>query len=82
MLISNSSPEVETITTNKGKQGVNFSVDEDKLLVSAWLNTSLDLVHGNELKQETSVKKFGNTFAIMVQLAPHALLSPYQVEGN
>ena len=53
MLISNSSPEVKTITTNKEKRGVNFSVNEDKLLVSAWLNTSLDLVHGNEMKQET-----------------------------
>ena len=50
MFVSNSSPKVETITTNKGKQGVNFSVDEDKLLVSAWLNTSLDPMLGNELK--------------------------------
>ena len=31
MLVSNSSPEIEIITTNKGKRGVNFSVDEDKL---------------------------------------------------
>ena len=50
MFVSNSSPKVETITTNKGIQGVNFSVDEDKLLVSAWLNTSLDPMLGNELK--------------------------------
>ena len=50
MFVSNSSPKVETITTNKGKQGVNFSVDEDKLLVLAWLNTSLDPMLGNELK--------------------------------
>ena len=62
MLISNSSLEVENITTNKGKQGVNFSVDEDKLLVLAWLNTSLDPMHGNELKQETFHQKFWQYF--------------------
>ena len=62
MLISNSSPEIETITTNKGKRGVNFSVDEDKLLVLAWLNTSLDPTHGNELKQETFRQKIWQYF--------------------
>ena len=62
MLISNSSLEVENITTNKGKWGINFSVDEDKLLVSAWLNTSLDPTHGNELKQETFRQKIWQYF--------------------
>lgn len=33
--------------TKKSRSG-NFSKEEDNLLISAWLNTSLDAVHGNE----------------------------------
>ena len=48
-----SSPEVEITTSNKpSRRGTNFSVEEDNILVSASLNTSIDAVHGNELKQE------------------------------
>ena len=48
-----SSPEVEITTSTKPpRRGTNFSVDEDNILVSGWLNTSIDAVHGNELKQE------------------------------
>ena len=72
MLISNSSPEIETITTNKGKRGVNFSVDEDKLLVLAWLNTSLDPTHGNELKQ-------GNHNAASATRTPISLSSQWRM---
>ena len=54
-----SSPEVEITTSNKPpRRGTNFSVEEDNILVSAWLNTSIDVVHGNELKQETFCEKF------------------------
>ena len=48
MSVSNSTPKVEIVTINRTKQGSNFSVDEDNLLVSAWLNPSIDAVHGNE----------------------------------
>ena len=38
-------------TSKKAQRGSSFSVDEDKLLVSAWLNISLDAVQANEQKQ-------------------------------
>ena len=38
--------EVEIVTSNPTKRGGNFSVDEDLLLISAWLNISTDAVHG------------------------------------
>jgi hypothetical protein len=31
----------------------NFNVDEDKLLVSAWLNVSLDLIQGTDQSKST-----------------------------
>nr|POE64311.1 glutathione s-transferase t3 [Quercus suber] len=52
-LISSPEVKVEITASNKPlKRGTNFSVDEDNILVSAWLNTSIDPVHGNELKHE------------------------------
>ena len=36
--------KVEIVTPNPTKRGGNFSIDEDNLLVSAWLNTSVDAV--------------------------------------
>nr|POF05729.1 hypothetical protein CFP56_32982 [Quercus suber] len=44
MPIQKSCPGVEIVTPNPTKRGGNFSVDEDKLLVSAWLNISMDAV--------------------------------------
>ena len=32
----------------KSQRTKNFSVEEDKLIVSAWLNTSKDAITGNE----------------------------------
>ncbi|CAL5414910.1 unnamed protein product [Camellia sinensis] len=46
------SPQIES-TTKKSQRGGNFSIEEDNLLVSAWLNTSLDAIHGNEQKHKT-----------------------------
>lgn len=34
-------PQVENASSTKGKRGSNFSVEEDQLPVSAWLNTSV-----------------------------------------
>ena len=66
----------------KYNSNTNFNVEEDNIHVSAWLNTSIDVVHGNELKQKHSMKKFGNTSANTTHLAPHVLLAPYQVDGE
>ena len=41
------------ISKKKLACGVNFSAEEDKLLVAAWLNTSVDLVYGNEQHKTT-----------------------------
>ena len=41
-------PEVEIVTFNSTKSGDNFSVDEDLLLISAWLNIGMDAMHGTE----------------------------------
>ncbi|KAK9996683.1 hypothetical protein SO802_021369 [Lithocarpus litseifolius] len=43
-------------------RGGNFSVEEDVLLVSTWLNTIVDPVHGNEQKQETFTAKVWQYF--------------------
>ena len=46
-LVVEDSPLNDEVATFKKKpaRGVNFSVEEDKLLVAAWLNTSVDLVY-------------------------------------
>ena len=38
-------------TTNRSR-GTNFTIEEDILLISAWLNISLDAVQGNEQKHK------------------------------
>ena len=49
MSVQDSPSEAEIVTpAKKSKQGGNFSIEEDKLLVLAWLNISVDAVyHGN-----------------------------------
>ena len=42
-------PKVEIVTS---KRGGNFSVDEDLLLISAWLNIGMDAMHGTEQNGE------------------------------
>ena len=46
-------PQVENASSTKGKRGSNFTVEEDKLLVAAWLNTSVDAISSNEQTQNT-----------------------------
>ena len=52
MSVSDSPPppplQVENASSTKRKRGSNFSVEEDKLLVAAWLNTSVDAINSNE----------------------------------
>ena len=57
---SDSTPEVES--SMKTKEGINFNVDEDKLLVLAWLNTNVDAIHSYEGKQNTFREKVWEYF--------------------
>ena len=46
--ISQSSPISPQIKpTTKKFRGGNFSIEEDLILISGWLNISVDVVHGN-----------------------------------
>jgi hypothetical protein len=40
-------------TATKKPRGPGFNVDEDQLLISAWLNIGLDPIQGNEQKYHT-----------------------------
>ncbi|KAL4597578.1 hypothetical protein ACB092_11G000500 [Castanea dentata] len=62
MPIQESVPEVEIVSSNPPKRGGNFSVDEDNLLVSAWLNTSVDAVQGTDQKADTFWEKVWQYF--------------------
>ncbi|XP_050264434.1 uncharacterized protein LOC126708621 [Quercus robur] len=55
-------PQVENASSTKGKQGSNFSVEEDKLLVAAWLNTSVDTINNNEQTQNNFRQKVWEYF--------------------
>ena len=48
MSIQKSCLEVEIVTSNPTKCGGNFSVDEDNLLVFAWLNISMDAIRDTD----------------------------------
>jgi hypothetical protein len=45
-----SSPVEIRSTTKKSQRGNNFTIEEDNMLVSAWLNNSLDAVLSNDQK--------------------------------
>ena len=55
-------PQVENTSSTKGKRGSNFTVEEDKLLVAAWLNTSVDAISSNEQTQNTFRQKVWEYF--------------------
>ena len=55
-------PPVENASSTKGKRGSNFSIEEDKLLVAAWLNTSVDAINNNEQTQNTFRQKVWEYF--------------------
>ena len=42
-------------TTKKAPRSRNFAVEEDNILVSAWLNISIDAVQGNDKKCVTYI---------------------------
>jgi len=43
-------PQTE-FTTKKSSRKGNFGVEEDNILVSAWLTTSMDAIHGIDKKK-------------------------------
>ncbi|KAL4606994.1 hypothetical protein ACB092_09G143500 [Castanea dentata] len=63
MLVQDSSPNDEVATSKKKtSHGINFSPEEDKLLVAAWLNTSVNSVYGNEQQKTTFYGKVAKYF--------------------
>jgi hypothetical protein len=50
MSIDHSQPQVVIARTKKPQRGTNFSTEEDKLLVSSWLNVGMDAVQGADQK--------------------------------
>nr|POE89554.1 hypothetical protein CFP56_02275 [Quercus suber] len=64
MSIQDSSLKLKIVTPMTATWGGNFSVEKDVLLVSAWLNISVDPVHGNEQKQETFTVKVWQYFCM------------------
>ncbi|KAK7829805.1 hypothetical protein CFP56_028817 [Quercus suber] len=63
MLVQDSPLNDEVVTsTKKTTYGINFSPEEDKLLVAAWLNTSVDPVYGNEQYRTTFYGKVTKYF--------------------
>ncbi|KAL4620149.1 hypothetical protein ACB092_06G132900 [Castanea dentata] len=62
MPIQESVPEVEIGSSNPSKRGGDFSVDEDNLLVYAWLNISVDAVQGTDQKADTFWEKVWQYF--------------------
>ena len=75
MSVSDSPPQVENASSIKGKRGSNFSVEEDQLLVSAWINTSVDAIHSNEQIQNTFRQKVWEYFTQYNTFSTTVLLS-------
>ena len=63
-LLVKDSPLNDEVATSKKKstRGVNFSAEEDKLLVAAWLNTNVDPVCDNEQHKTTFYGKVAKYF--------------------
>jgi hypothetical protein len=50
MSVDHSQPQVDVVHTRRLQRGNNFSIKEDKLLVSSWLNVGMDAVQGTNQK--------------------------------
>ena len=63
-LLVKDSPLNDEVATSKKKstRGVNFSAEEDNLLVAAWLNTNVDPVYDNEQHKTTFYGKVAKYF--------------------
>ena len=62
MSVSDSPPQFENVSSTKGKQGTNFSVEEGQVIVSVWLNTNVDAIHSNEQTHNTFCQKVWEYF--------------------
>ncbi|KAM3710627.1 hypothetical protein ACJW30_01G045700 [Castanea mollissima] len=63
----------------KSQRGSNFTIEEDLLLVSAWLTISLDAVQGNEQKHKTYWRRiwdyFQNKKTFISERSPTSLMN-------
>ena len=55
-------PHCKKSTTKRGQREINFTVDEDIKLVSAWLNVNLDAVTSTDQKHTTFWERIWFTF--------------------
>ncbi|KAK4603034.1 hypothetical protein RGQ29_011855 [Quercus rubra] len=55
-------PIAKKSTTKRGQRGINFTINEDIKLVSAWLNVSLDAVTSTDQKHTTFWERIWSTF--------------------
>ena len=55
-------PIAKKSTTKRGQRGINFTIDEDIKLVSAWLNVSLDAVTSTDQKHTIFWERIWPTF--------------------
>ncbi|KAK4568828.1 hypothetical protein RGQ29_004302 [Quercus rubra] len=55
-------PIAKKSTTKRGQRGINFTIDEDIKLVSAWLNVSLDALTSTDQKYTTFWERSWSTF--------------------
>ncbi|XP_030925833.1 uncharacterized protein LOC115952740 [Quercus lobata] len=63
LLVEDSSLNDEVATSKKkSTRGINFSAEEDKLLVVAWLNTNVNPVYGNKQHKTTFYGKVAKYF--------------------
>ena len=76
-LLVEDSPLNDEVATSKKKlaRAVNFNVEEDKLLVAAWLNTSVDPVYGNEQHKTTFYGKAAKYFTDHKSNSTHSVAS-------
>jgi hypothetical protein len=51
MSIDHSQPQIDVAHTRRLQRVNNFSIEEDKLLVSSWLNVGMDVVQWTDQKQ-------------------------------
>lgn len=78
-------PQAKTrSTTKKSQRGRNFSVEEDILLVTAWLNTDIDLIQGNDKKPMTFWERISENYhehkkETIVERSMHSLSNRWSI---
>ena len=67
-------PIAKKSTTKRGQRGINFTVDEDIKLVSAWLNVSLDAVTSTDQNTQHFGREFGSPSTMTRNLTAPGIL--------